>query len=143
MKKAWIENGKIRDIAQGVPENIYHPDLAEKYTANVPDNAENGDGWDGVTLTKPQPPPPPPAADPESPSLPVSEFLMLFTAAEASEMDASTDADVVRFMIILADTRTTAIDMKRKRVKQFIQKLEDLGIITNARRKAILKGEEA
>lgn len=57
MKKAWIENGKIRDVAQGIPEEIYHPDVAALYTIDVPDQAENGDLWENGVLSKPEPPP--------------------------------------------------------------------------------------
>lgn len=58
MKFAWIENGKIRDIAHDDPAAIYHPDVAAYYTTQVPDTAENGDLWDGVNATKPTPPKP-------------------------------------------------------------------------------------
>jgi hypothetical protein len=42
MKKAWIENNKVRDIAQGNPAEIYHPDIAAHYDTDVPDDIENG-----------------------------------------------------------------------------------------------------
>ena len=42
MKKAWIENNKVRDIAQGNPAEIYHPDIAIHYSTDVPDDVENG-----------------------------------------------------------------------------------------------------
>ena len=53
MKYAWIENNQIKDIAQGNPSEIYHPDVAQFYTAQVPDNAQNGDGWVNGKLVKP------------------------------------------------------------------------------------------
>jgi len=52
MKKAWIENSVIRDIAQGNPAQIYHPDIAAFYNVDVPDEAENGDGWVNKKLVK-------------------------------------------------------------------------------------------
>jgi hypothetical protein len=52
MKKAWIENSVIRDIAQGNPAEIYHPDIAAFYSVDVPDDAENGDGWVNKKLVK-------------------------------------------------------------------------------------------
>ena len=52
MKKAWIENSAIRDIAQGNPAEIYHPDIAAFYNVDVPDDAENGDGWVNKKLVK-------------------------------------------------------------------------------------------
>lgn len=42
MKKAWIENNKVRDIAQGNPAEIYHPDIAAHYNTDIPDDIENG-----------------------------------------------------------------------------------------------------
>ena len=62
MKYAWIENNKIRDIAHSNPEQIYHPDVAEFYSTQVPDDATNGDGWVNGQLVKPEPAPPAPPA---------------------------------------------------------------------------------
>jgi hypothetical protein len=60
MKYAWVENGRIRDISQGNPSETYHPDIAAFYTVEVPDNAENGDGFVNGQIIKPEPPAPPP-----------------------------------------------------------------------------------
>lgn len=62
MKYAWIENDHIRDIAPGDPFEFYHPDVAKFYDTQVPDDAENGDGWVNGGLVKPVyvPPVPPP-----------------------------------------------------------------------------------
>ena len=59
MKYAWIENGKVRDVAHSNPAEIYHPDVAVHYTTQVPDDAVNGDGWVNGALVKPVPIPPP------------------------------------------------------------------------------------
>jgi hypothetical protein len=64
MKFAWIENGKIRDVAHSDPNQIYHPDVAKFYDTQVPDDAANGDGWVNGQLVKPEPPAPPPPAPP-------------------------------------------------------------------------------
>jgi hypothetical protein len=42
MPKAWIENGKIRDIAHSEPYEIFHPDVAQFYDTLVPNEAQNG-----------------------------------------------------------------------------------------------------
>ena len=60
MKKAWIENSIIRDIAHSEPSEIYHTDIAVHYTAEVPDDAENGDTFANGVLTKPVIPEPTP-----------------------------------------------------------------------------------
>jgi hypothetical protein len=62
MKYAWIENDKIRDVAHSNPAEIYHPDVAKFYDTQVPDNAENGDGWVNGALVKPVVIEPTPAA---------------------------------------------------------------------------------
>lgn len=60
MRKAWIENDRIRDIAHSDPIEIYHPDVAVFYDTEVPDEAENGDSWvDGVLTKRPIPEPGP------------------------------------------------------------------------------------
>jgi hypothetical protein len=61
MKYAWIEDNKVRDICQGGnPAEHYHPDVAAYYTTQVPDNAENNDGWVNGELVKPVIPEPTP-----------------------------------------------------------------------------------
>lgn len=55
MRKAWIENERIRDIAHSEPADIYHPDVAVFYDTEVPDDAANGDGWIDGVLVKPVP----------------------------------------------------------------------------------------
>jgi hypothetical protein len=58
MKYAWIENGKVRDVCHGIPDECYHPDIAVFYSTEVPDDATNGDGWVNGQLVKPEPAPP-------------------------------------------------------------------------------------
>lgn len=55
MRKAWIVDGMIKDIAHSEPSEIYHPDVAVFYDTEVPDDAVNGDGWIDGVLVKPQP----------------------------------------------------------------------------------------
>jgi hypothetical protein len=50
MKKAWIEDGRIRDIAHSNPSAIYHAEVAKFYDTDVPDEAVNGQGWTGTSL---------------------------------------------------------------------------------------------
>lgn len=62
MKYAWIENNQVRDVCHGDPTLCYHPDVAQFYNTEVPDDAANGDGWVNGQLVKPQPAPPAPPA---------------------------------------------------------------------------------
>ena len=72
MRKAWIVDGMIKDIAHSEPTEIYHPDVAVFYDTEVPDEAENGDGWVDGVLTKPVIPEPEPVVEqipaPEAPA---------------------------------------------------------------------------
>ena len=80
MKQAWVENGVIRDVAAGAPSTLYHPDVAKFYSASVPDDAKNGDGWDGKALTPhvvDVPAPVDPQPEPEG-------YTLAFTAGEGA-----------------------------------------------------------
>jgi hypothetical protein len=50
MKYAWIENDRVRDVCHGNPQDCYHADIAKFYNTQVPDEAVNGQGWDGSNL---------------------------------------------------------------------------------------------
>jgi hypothetical protein len=63
MKKAWVENGKIRDIANGDPDLNYHPDIAALYTTDVPDTTVGGATLVDGVWTNPPPPLPPTEAE--------------------------------------------------------------------------------
>ena len=62
MKYAWIENEVIHDICpKEDPSSCYTSEVAAYYTTQVPDTAQNGDGWvNGQVIPKPVPVPPPP-----------------------------------------------------------------------------------
>ena len=52
MKYAWIENNKIRDLAIN-PSEQFHPDVAQYYDTEVPDEVQNGWDWNGTVATAP------------------------------------------------------------------------------------------
>jgi len=56
MKKAWIENNRVRDIAPGEPTEIYHPDVAVLYDTDIPDDIVPGAELIGGVWTNPLPP---------------------------------------------------------------------------------------
>lgn len=60
MKKAWIENNRVRDVAPGEPTDIYHPDVAVLYDTDIPDDIVPGaELIDGVWTNPPAPIPVP------------------------------------------------------------------------------------
>ena len=92
MKYAWIENGKIRDVAHSNPSEIYHPDVAVFYNTQVPDNAVNGDGWVSGQLVKPEPPAPAPPAPRQWTA---NDFRTGMTLAEKTKWDSNTAPEIV------------------------------------------------
>lgn len=40
--KAWIENGVVRDVCSGDPNERYHPDIAAFYDTDIPEGIVNG-----------------------------------------------------------------------------------------------------
>lgn len=144
MRKAWIENGVIRDIApDGDPFEFYHHDIAEHYSADVPDNAENGDGWDGVTLTKPLPPvpsDPPPFVPPKRSPV---EFKLCFTSAERVAIKAARASDPILedTFSILDDPRLTEVDLALLSVQTLIDYCVSKELLTPERAAQIKRGE--
>lgn len=147
MKHAWIENNRIRDIAPGNPAELYHPDIAKLYDTDVPDDAVNGDGWDGVTLTKPVIPDPVPV-EPPAPSIPLIgpiAFQMLFKVDELVAIDAAkeTNAAIRIFWKLLDDPRTDYVDRNLEPIQAMLQSLEASGLIGPGRAQEILHEEVA
>lgn len=78
--KAWIENEKVRDICAGNPFELFHPNIAGHYDTDVPENAENGDGWVNGQLVKPIPVEP--VIEPKA----VINFVYPIAAAKATQI---------------------------------------------------------
>jgi hypothetical protein len=145
MKKAWVENGLIRDIAPGNPEELYHPDVAKFYTTDVPDNAENGDGWVNGQLVEPEPAPEPPAPVHTIPLIGPIAFQMLFKVEELVAIDAAKEANAgIRiFWKLLDDPRTDYVDRNLEPIKAMLHSLEQAGLLGTGRANEILTGEVA
>jgi hypothetical protein len=93
-KHAWIENGRIRDIAPGDPFAWYHPEVAKFYDTLVPDDAAKDDFWDGIIATKP------PVTEYVAPEPPPREWTQAtfragMTLAEKSKWDNDSAPEIV------------------------------------------------
>lgn len=144
MKYAWIENNKIRDIALGNPLELYHPDIAKLYNAEVPDNAVNGDGWVNNKLVKPEVVVPiPQVVEVVPPKVSPIEFKLLFTPQERVAIKAArtTDAVIDDFLDIVEDTRLSHVDLALKSTQDCLSYLVSKSIITMARKAEILLGQ--
>lgn len=143
MKQAWIDNEQIRDIAPGNPEEIYHPDIAKFYDTEVPDDAENGDGWLNGALVKRPAPIPSPATEPVAavpPKVDVITYKMLFTSAERIATKTSTDPVIHDFQDLMNDPRTQNVDLSLKSVQDALDYMTTIGILAEGRKAEILTG---
>jgi hypothetical protein len=120
-KKAWVEGVIIRDIAPaGDPTEFYEQTVAAYYTVSVPDDAVNGDTWDGNILTKKIeslyiPPAITLAIDPTEWFIDIGPFFDRFGAAKMAVL-TSTDAGVKAIMSDVSIRKW--IDLKRADVAQ-------------------------
>lgn len=146
MRKGWIENDRIRDIAPGDPDALYHPDIAKLYDTEVPDDAANGDGWINGQLVKPEPPAPvePPAPAPATPpQVSPVQFKLLFTPQERVAIKAAraTDPVIDDFYDIVDDVRLTHVDLGLKSTQAAIGYLAQQGLIDQSRVSEIMQGQ--
>jgi hypothetical protein len=145
MKKAWIENNQVRDICQGNPVELYHPDVAAFYVTDVPDDAANGDGWVSGQLVKPVPPVPvePPAPVIVPPKVSPVEFKLLFTPQERVAIKAAraTDPILDDFYDIVEDPRLTHVDLGLASTQAALDYLTAMGLIAAGRKDVILAGQ--
>lgn len=124
MKYAWIENARIRDICLGgEPNACYHPDVAQFYDTQVPDNAVNGDGWIDGQLVKPVPPPPPP---PPPRTWSVSDVRPKLTLSERVKWD-NDKTDTIKTAKIEFESPRLQAD-----TEEILQMLVDAGDISQA-----------
>ena len=142
MRKAWIENGHIRDVAPGAPEEFYHPDVAKFYDTDVPDDAVNGDGWVDGQLVKPDPPVYPDLPQPAAPIPLIGPiaFQMLFKVDELVAIDAAkeTNTAIRIFWKLLDDPRTDYVDRNLEPVQSMLRSLEAGELIGPGRAEEIL-----
>lgn len=137
-KFAWLENGRLRDVCAGNPAELYHPDIAVFYSEIVPDDAENGDEWDGETLTKPEPIATPEPSAPAPSVIDVVTFKLLFTAPERVAIKSSTDPIVQDFYELIQDTRLQNVDLGLQSTIDALEYLESEGLISAGRADEIL-----
>jgi len=141
MKKAWVEDGKIRDLCEGDPQELFHPDIAGYYATIVPDFVVTGATWDGAQWENPPPAPPPATA--LIPLIGPIAFQMLLHVEElvAIESAKETDPVVKIFFKLLDDPRTDIVDRNLKTVQDGLRYLEAKGLLSAGRAQEILTGE--
>lgn len=106
MKYAWIEDGKVRDVCHGNPNDCYHEDIATLYNTMVPDDAVNGDGWVNNQLVKPVVSNEP-ATTPER-TIDISQIRLNLTLAEKVKWDNDSTPEIITAKVEFANNRTIA-----------------------------------
>ena len=132
MRKAWIENERIRDIAPGNPTDWYHPDVAKFYDADVPDDAANGDGWVNGQLVKPAPYVPPVLPEPPR-TWTVADIRTALTLAERVKWDNDESATIKTAKIEMAGPQELA------HTTEVLQLLVSVGDISQASMDKVLE----
>lgn len=131
MKKAWIENNTVRDIAQGNPSDIFHADIAAHYDTDVDDTVTVGASlvsgvWVNPVVVVPV------APVVTLPKLSPIEFKMCFTSSEriAIKTLMTTDAIVADAFSILEDARLKEVDLAKKSNQDLIDYLVSKTVLT-------------
>lgn len=142
MKYAWLQASIIRDICNGDPGSLFHPDIAALYDTEVPDEAMQGDTFEDGVLT-PKPIPAPVAVEPVAPVPPkvsVIEYKMLFTSAERIAVKASVDPIIIDLQELMNDPRTTTVDLSLQSISDALDYMTAVGLIAAGRKAQILSG---
>lgn len=142
MKKAWTENAVIRDVAQGNPADLFHPDIAVFFDTDVPDDAANGDGWVNGELIKPELVIAPVVLATVAARVSPVEFMLLFTSPERVAIKAlrQTDPIIDDFLDIIEDPRLTFVDLGLGSTVSAIDYLIYVGLVAPERKAEILTG---
>jgi len=143
MKKAWIEDNRVRDICPGDPAKCYHPDIAQFYVTDIGDDVQIGATWDGHQWTNPAPPEPESAPPALIPIIGPIAFQMLFKVEELVAIDAAkeTNAAIRIFWKLLDDPRTDFVDRNLEPVQTMLRNLEASGLLATGRAEEIIHGE--
>jgi hypothetical protein len=146
---AWVETidtfPTVRDYCDGLPPDLYHPDVARNYDTTIPTNVERGwrykqNQW--VAPPVPDPVEPTPDPEPEEPSLgriiTPAQFLMLFTPQERVSIRNSDD-DLVRDFIRLVELPSlTQVELDNTQTQMGVNYLVVKSLLTQDRCDRIL-----
>lgn len=142
-KKAWVENGIIRDICNSNPAEAYHPIVAADYDTDVPDFCVNGAELVGGVWINPVAPEVLMVSAP-LPVLNPLQFKMLFALQERVLIKKArlTDDLLIEAFEILDDPLLTTVDLAHKTTIEMIDYLVHLGCISTERGAEIKLGTQ-
>lgn len=134
-KKAWVENGIIRDICNADPAETYHPDIAQHYSVSVPEYCVSGallleGDWVNPVIEEPAPAPVAPVT-----VLSPLDFKLCFTMQERVLIKRAllTDDLLQVAFEVLDDPRLQEVDLYNQSTIEMIDYLVTINLITPAR----------
>lgn len=131
--KAWVINGRVKDIAPGNPFDFYHPEVAEFYNVDVPEGTKIGASMSyGVWINPPEPTGAPPETSPAPRTWTANDVRSKLTLAERVKWDNDTSDFIKTAKIELTSPRELAD------TTEVLQMLVDAGDISQASMTAIL-----
>lgn len=136
---ARIINNTAVDVSTD-PAAHFHPEIASQFV-EVPATVQRGWHLENDEWTAPEPEAP---AEPavQYPTVSPVEFLLLFTSPErvAIKAQRQTDPALDDFFQLLEDPRLTQVRLGQPSVQEGLLYLEQLGLISDARKAEILTG---
>ena len=143
MKKAWIENNRVREICNGNPSELYHPDIAKNFNTEIDEDVLVGAELVKGEWVNPAP------MEPVAPEIvydkvsPI-EFKMLFTMSERLAINPLKQSDEIikDWFEVLDDVRLTYVDLGLKSTQDALSYLVTLEILTEDRKLQILRNEK-
>lgn len=142
MTFAWIENNTVRDVCEGVPQDLFAPEVAALYSTEVPEGTKPGYVLEKGNWVAPPVPPPSPEPALVPPKVSPVEFKLLFTTQERVAIKAlrASDPMVADFYEIVEDPRLTHVDLGLASVQQALTYLMKLDLLAPGRLEEILMG---
>ena len=108
MKKAWVENGRVRDVASR-PDEQFHAGIARNYSVDVADDILPGASLVAGVWTNAAPPAAAPPLAPEKGPVAMAGALLHFSAAERVALRSPARDLVKDALAILTDARITSL----------------------------------
>lgn len=141
-KFAWVENNVIRDLCDGDPVELFHPDVAVHYSTAVGDEVEKDFVLTDGVWAAPVPPEIGEAIETlvRTTQISPTDFKLRFTSQErvAIKTALATDPVIEDFYSILDDARFTVVNLEDQNVLSFVAHLQSINLLTSDRATEIL-----
>ncbi len=144
MRRAWVEDGAVRDAVDGDPFALFHPAVAALYATEVPDGTLAGARMVNGVWTNPPPPEPPPEPEPVEPEpvkrmVPVSKFLLRIPFAKLVAIrTAAAQGDGLSLTLLMVIETLKDVDLNDPDMAGLLGALVQAGALTADEAEAVL-----